>query len=116
MMLPCPFCNSDQVYVGRGGDKYFGTCSSCLASGPQRFNREEALERWNRHADVMAKRIAAELEHEMQPCEVFDTRGQSLILSYTAPNLEDALAYIRQHKGEAAFGIKYLDGTWHNFI
>ena len=29
--------------------------------------------------------------------------------------LKEALGYVKEHEGEASFGIKYPDGHWHNW-
>jgi hypothetical protein len=49
--------------------------------------------------------------------ELWATQGQG---PGTKPDmefatLEEALEHVDKHKGEAAFAIKYPDGTWHDW-
>ena len=69
---PCPFCASDcatSVEVDNN-DGAFRVCADCGASGPWRFEREVAIERWNKvclssrslyHLSAVAKKV---LGHE----------------------------------------------------
>jgi len=53
-ILPCPFCGSraeityDDTagYMGGSSDEYI-LCRKCLASGPYRKNKEDAIKAWN---------------------------------------------------------------------
>ena len=49
--------------------------------------------------------------------DLFVTQGQG-----SGPNpdltfdtLEEALQHVEEHKGEASFGIRYPDGSWHKW-
>lgn len=47
--------------------------------------------------------------------EVWATQGQGNIKVARFNTLDEALGYVRQHYGEASFGIKQPDGTWHEW-
>jgi hypothetical protein len=51
----------------------------------------------------------------MKLYEVHGTQGQGSMLFETFNNLKDALKYVKDHKGEASFGIKYPSGRWCKF-
>ena len=49
--------------------------------------------------------------------EVYGTQGQggSEHPDETFPTLEEALAFVKTHKDDGSWGIKYPDGTWHKW-
>ncbi len=47
--------------------------------------------------------------------EVWATQGQGGIKESEHPTLEEALAYVTKHKGEASFAIKYPNGSWYDW-
>jgi hypothetical protein len=46
---------------------------------------------------------------------VWATQGQGSMLVECMDTLSDALLYVKLHEREASHGIKYPDGSWHNW-
>jgi Lar family restriction alleviation protein len=50
-LLPCPFCGSNNTYVGGdefgGKSGYAGFCAQCGSQGPRDEDIEKAAEIWN---------------------------------------------------------------------
>lgn len=49
-LAPCPFCGSiDLILAEEGPSKgyWFICCQDCFCWGPQRIEKEEAIEKWN---------------------------------------------------------------------
>ncbi|MBO4284288.1 MAG: Lar family restriction alleviation protein [Clostridia bacterium] len=56
-LKPCPFCGGKEtddllsLYMGFGGSEWIVECDRCGANlGWRNYNREEAIEAWNRRA------------------------------------------------------------------
>jgi predicted RNA-binding Zn-ribbon protein involved in translation (DUF1610 family) len=49
--------------------------------------------------------------------EVYGTQGQggSEHPDEAFPTLEEALAFVKTHRDDGSWGIKYPDGTWHKW-
>ena len=65
--------------------------------------------------DKVIETLSELIEGEMHGFEVWATQGQGGVLDNTYPTLEEALAHVEKHKGEASFGIKYPSGNWHEW-
>ncbi len=47
-LLPCPFCQSDDVEVHyEGSGDYSVMCGNCLSCGPFAFDNRAAIAAWN---------------------------------------------------------------------
>lgn len=46
-VLPCPFCDSDDVYPDTDGKRYFVECGYCGCGTGPRLNEPAALRKWN---------------------------------------------------------------------
>lgn len=56
-LKPCPFCGETEligVYFRRffNMDFHYGYCLICGARGPRNIDKQEAIEAWNRRAEV----------------------------------------------------------------
>lgn len=51
-LKPCPFCGSTFIRTARVGNngEYASWCGICMAKGPLKFRRSEAIEAWNLRA------------------------------------------------------------------
>jgi hypothetical protein len=47
--------------------------------------------------------------------ELWVTQGQGGDVGGLFDSLGEALAFVKEHEGEASFGIKYPNGDWHNW-
>lgn len=47
--------------------------------------------------------------------ELWATQGQGGSKELEFKTLEEALKFVEDHFGQASFGIKYPDGTWHKW-
>lgn len=50
-----------------------------------------------------------------KPYKVHASQGQGDMIFNSFDTLEEALAEIEEHHGEASFGIEYPDGRWHKW-
>jgi hypothetical protein len=45
-LAPCPFCYSQKTIIAVHDDGCQVNCTSCLAAGPNKTNREDAMDAW----------------------------------------------------------------------
>lgn len=65
---------------------------------------------WVEDSQVFSREFAPD-----KPLKVHASQGQGGMLWNTFDSLEEALTEVRDHEGEASFGIEYPDGTWHQW-
>jgi len=85
-LLPCPWCESTCLHLQHTDTRWFVECHEllCLADGPTRPTKKEAITAWNTRAEAaeaqvarlkaLVKELADDLEAEVQDRWGYDER------------------------------------------